>query len=129
MQIHVISPGESLFGIAQAYNTTANAIVEANRLPNPNQLVVGQALVIPIVGRFHWVQPGESLWQISQRYQIPVGQLADVNQIQQDQPLAVGTRLYIPTQLRPKPSVDVGAYVDLNITGAESPDVVEEVGD
>ncbi|WP_078427091.1 glycosyl hydrolase family 18 protein [Alkalihalobacterium alkalinitrilicum] len=129
MQIHLVSPGESLFGIAQAYNTTANAIAQANQLPNPDQLVGGQALIIPIVGRFHWIQPGESLWQISQLYGIPVETLLEVNQIQDTQNLSVGFRLYIPTQFLEKPTVDVGAYVDLQITGEDSPAVVDAVGE
>ncbi|MFV8829084.1 LysM peptidoglycan-binding domain-containing protein [Alkalihalobacterium sp. APHAB7] len=129
MQIHVVSPGQTLFGIAQAYNTTANAIAQANQLPNPDQLVTGQALIIPIVGRFHFIQPGESLWQISQRYQIPVEKILEVNQIQDPQNLPVGFRLYIPTQFLEKPTVDVGAYVDLQITGEESPEFVDAVGE
>lgn len=38
------------------YNTTVNEIVRTNELPNPNNLVIGQALVILIKGRFYWVQ-------------------------------------------------------------------------
>ena len=71
-------------------------IVEANELPNPNNLVIGQALVIPIVGSFYWVQPGDSLWSISRRFQISYQQLAQVNGISVNQPLQVGFRLYIP---------------------------------
>ncbi|MBD8071530.1 LysM peptidoglycan-binding domain-containing protein [Bacillus sp. PS06] len=110
MQIHVIRPGQSLTGIARAYNTTVNDLVEANDLPNPNRLVVGQALVIPIIGRFHWVQPGESLWTIARRYGINPDQLAQVNQIQANQPLNIGLRLYIPE--RPKPDKEINAYVE-----------------
>ncbi|WP_209122169.1 glycosyl hydrolase family 18 protein [Alkalihalobacillus sp. BA299] len=129
MQIHLVSPGESLFGIAQAYNTTSDAIAQANQLPNPDQLVSGQALIIPIIGRFHWIQPGESLWQISQRYQIPVETLLEVNQIQNTQNIPVGFRIYIPTQFLQNPAVDIGAYVDLQITREESPAVVDAVGE
>lgn len=130
MQIHVVSPGESVWGIAQAYNTTPDEIIQANQLQNANQLVVGQALVIPIVGRFHWVQPGESLWQISNRYQIPLEQLIQVNQLPfPPEQLPVGYRLYIPTQFLYKMPVDVGAYVDLQITGEDSANVVSDVGE
>ena len=68
MQIHVVQQGQTLYGIAQAYNTTVNDLVEANQIPNPNQLVVGQTLVIPIIGSFYWVQPGDSLFSIAQRF-------------------------------------------------------------
>lgn len=76
MQIHVVQQGQSLFGIAQAYNTTVNDLIEANEIPNPNRLVVGQTLVIPIIGRFYWVQPGDSLFSIAQRFGITIQQLA-----------------------------------------------------
>ena len=44
MQIHVVRPNQSLFGIAQAYGSTVNDIVDANELPNPDTLVIGQSL-------------------------------------------------------------------------------------
>ena len=56
MQIHVVEQGQSIFQIAQLYNTTVASIVGANEVPNPNKLVVGQTLVIPIIGNYHWVQ-------------------------------------------------------------------------
>ena len=45
--------------IARPYGTTAEDIAEANELPNPNNLVIGQALVIPIIGSFYLVQAGD----------------------------------------------------------------------
>lgn len=44
---HVVAVGETLLGIAQQYNTTTQAIMEANNLSDPNFLRVGQELVIP----------------------------------------------------------------------------------
>ncbi len=81
MQIHIVKSNESLTTIAQAYNTTVNDIVEANDIPNPNNLVVGQAMVIPIVGSFYYVQPGDSLWSIGQKTGVPYQQIASVNRI------------------------------------------------
>nr|WP_090893345.1 glycoside hydrolase family 18 protein [Evansella caseinilytica] len=110
MQIHIVQPGQSIFGIAQAYSTTVDDIVEANEVPDPNNLVVGQSLVIPIIGSFYWVRSGDSLFSIGQRFGVPAQQLAQINQIAIDAPLAVGTRLYIPQ--RPKTSLEVNAYVE-----------------
>ena len=110
MQIHVVQPGQSLFGIAQAYSTTVNALVEANEIPDPQTLVVGQALVIPIIGRFYWVQPGESLWTIGQRFGISDQELATINRISLNRPLPVGLRLYIPPA--PKKEKELNAYVE-----------------
>ncbi len=44
---HVVLAGETLLGIAQQYNTTTQAIMQANNLSDPNFLRVGQELVIP----------------------------------------------------------------------------------
>ncbi|ERI92735.1 LysM domain protein [Clostridiales bacterium oral taxon 876 str. F0540] len=120
MQIHVVQAGQSLFDIARTYNTTVGAISGANELPNPNNLVVGQALVIPIVGSFYWVQPGDSLYSIARKFGINYQTLARVNGIQPTKPLAVGFRLYIPP--RPKRSAETNAYVE-PIAGRVAPEL------
>ncbi|UII55979.1 glycoside hydrolase family 18 protein [Cytobacillus spongiae] len=110
MQIHVVQPNQSLTGIAQAYGTTVNDLVEANEIPNPNNLVIGQTLVIPIVGSFYWVQSGDSLYSIGQKFNIPFQQLAAINGISINQPLQVGFRLYIPP--RTKAEGEFNGYVE-----------------
>lgn len=50
MQIHIVRPGESLWKIAQTYGLSAREIAIANQIPDPDQLAIGQALVIPIRG-------------------------------------------------------------------------------
>ncbi|MFL8939275.1 LysM peptidoglycan-binding domain-containing protein [Rossellomorea oryzaecorticis] len=110
MQIHVVQPNQSLFGIAQAYGSTVKDIVESNELPNPDNLVVGQSLVIPIVGSFYYVQPGDSLWGISQKVGVPYQELARVNGISPNVPLQVNQRLYVPQ--KPKVRAEFNAYVE-----------------
>ncbi|ATA58478.1 uncharacterized protein GS458_0014 [Geobacillus stearothermophilus] len=110
MQIHVIQRGQTLSGIAKAYETTVEDIVRANKLPNPDRLVVGQALVIPIVGRFYWVQPGDSLWSIARRFSIPMQRLAEVNRLSLNAPLRVGQRLYIPPGAKRR--AEFNAYIE-----------------
>lgn len=110
MQIHVVQAGQSLFDIARIYNTTVGAISGANELPNPNNLVVGQAMVIPIVGSFYWVQAGDSLYSIARKFGINYQTLARVNGIQPTKPLTIGFRLYIPPQ--PRRSAETNAYVE-----------------
>ncbi len=110
IQIHVVRAGESLYGIANAYGTTVQSIVDANQIPDPNRLVVGQALVIPIVGSFYYVQPGDSLWSIGQRFGINYLTLAQVNGIHPNETLSVGLRLYIPPA--PKTRAETLAYLE-----------------
>lgn len=118
MQIHVVQVGQSIFEIAQTYSSTVSAIVTANEIPNPNQLVVGQTLVIPIIGRYYWVQPGDSLYSIAQMFGINYQYLAQINRLSITQPLPIGLKLYIPPS--PKRKAEINAYVE-PIGGAVTP--------
>lgn len=110
MQIHVVEQGQTVRSIAETYGSTAEEIVRANELPNPDKLVTGQALVIPIVGSYYWVKPGDTLYLIGQRYQISAADLARANRISLYRPINVGQRLYIPP--RPRRAADFVAYVE-----------------
>jgi len=44
---YVVAAGDTLFGIAQQFNTSVERLVALNSLENPNILVVGQILMIP----------------------------------------------------------------------------------
>ncbi|CAM3143017.1 glycoside hydrolase family 18 protein [Filibacter tadaridae] len=110
MQIHVVQRGQSLYGIARSYGITYQEIATANELPDPSQLVVGQALVIPIIGSYHWVQQGESLYAIANSYGMTYEELARVNNISPNAILHIGQRLYIPA--RPKKTIQSLLYVE-----------------
>nr|WP_285842574.1 glycoside hydrolase family 18 protein [Ureibacillus chungkukjangi] len=110
IQIHVVQPRQSLWGIAQAYNTTTERIIQANQLEDPENLVIGQAIVIPITGSFYWVQPGDSLYSIAQRFGLNFNTLAQINGINVNSTLNVGTRLYIPPMQRR--SAEVNIYIE-----------------
>ncbi|RYG73169.1 LysM peptidoglycan-binding domain-containing protein [Lentibacillus lipolyticus] len=96
MVIHVVGSGETLWQIANRYRVDMNAIIQLNELPNPNQLVPGQALVIPVPGTSHIVKSGETLWSISQRYGVSLDALVQANQLSNPNQLQVGTMLIIP---------------------------------
>jgi peptidoglycan-N-acetylglucosamine deacetylase len=44
---YIVERGDTLFGIAQKFGITIEDIVNANALTNPNNLSVGQELIIP----------------------------------------------------------------------------------
>ncbi|PWA12093.1 spore gernimation protein [Pueribacillus theae] len=127
MQIHVVQPGDTLWRISQAYGVNLNELVSSNEIPNPDRLVVGQTIVIPILGSYHWVTRGETLSQISERYGVSLEELVRINQISNPQNIPVGLRLYIPQKSRP--AVDVSAYIDPKITGAQSTEVIDQVAE
>ncbi len=96
MLIHVVKPSETLWQIASYYRTTVGAIAEINELPNPNQLVIGLALVIPTEDVFHTVAPGESLWKIAQKYGVTVQTILKNNYIPNPADIYPGLLLFIP---------------------------------
>lgn len=75
--------GDSLFLIARRFGTTVELITAANHLEDPNKILVGEKLLIPVLGAIRVrVQPGDSLWSISERFDVPVEVLAAANSIQ-----------------------------------------------
>ncbi|MFC4409064.1 LysM peptidoglycan-binding domain-containing protein [Chungangia koreensis] len=106
MAIHVVSPGDTLWRIASRYEANLNEIVETNGLKNPNQLVVGEALYIPLPN-VHIVQAGETLSKISNLYGTSIQAIAQANQIGDPNKIRTGMRLTIPRQ---RPEIEVNAY-------------------
>lgn len=99
MIIHVVQRGETLWQIASRYQVDMTQIVQTNGLPNPNLLLVGQALVIPSNEIIHVVRIGEALWMIAQRYGTTVEQIVRANQIANPAAIYPGTQLRIPPLL------------------------------
>lgn len=110
LQIHVVEQEDTISSIASMYDTTPNTLITANELEAPNDLVVGQALVIPVWGRFYFVQSGDSLYSIAQRFGISYQELARINNFPVGDMLPVGSRLYIPPT--PEQDISVNAYVE-----------------
>ena len=126
MQIHVVRPGDTLWRIAQLYSVTVDLLATSNEIPNPDRLVIGQALVIPIWGSYHWVAPGETLYQISIMYNVPLAELIRINGITNPNNIPVGLRLYIPQ--KPRPLTESGAYIDIMSGAAAAPGIIDRVG-
>ncbi|MEK8131219.1 glycoside hydrolase family 18 protein [Paenibacillus filicis] len=118
MQIHVVTPGQSLYQLSRVYQVPVAAIADANELHTAETLVVGQALVIPIVGQYYVVRPGDTLGGIAGEHHLSAQRLADVNGLNAGEPLQAGTRLYIPPA--PRRSAETNAYLEPR-GGAVSP--------
>lgn len=129
MQIHVVQRGESLYNISKAYGISYEEVATANEIPDPSQLAIGQALVIPIEGSYHLVQAGQSLYVISHLYGISGQELAQMNGISSTAILQIGQRLKIPS--KPKRSIDSLLYVEPRtpVTETMTEEVRKRVGD
>lgn len=107
MIIHVVRSGETLWQIANHYAVEIGSIIQLNGLENPNRLVVGQSLVVPIPGTTHVVRVGESLWLIAQRYGVTIQSIIQANAITNPDAIFPGQQLIIP---KIKPVIEVNAY-------------------
>ena len=72
--------------------------------------MVGQALVIPIIGHFYTVSQGDTLYTIARRFGVTPQQIATANRISLNQQLQPGFRLYIPQGQ--KRSAEFNGYVE-----------------
>lgn len=96
MLIHVVKSGENLWQIANRYNLNLQSVAQLNELENPNQLVPGQSLVIPVHGTSHIIQSGETLWAIAQQYGVSVDAIIQANHLSNPDQLEIGEILFIP---------------------------------
>lgn len=124
MQIHVIQQGQSLWYLSQLYGVPIQAITSLNEVTDPNDLVVGQSLVIPTSTGWYIVQPGDTLYNIAVSYGTTVAALAASNQITDLNAISVGQFLRVP--VRSQSSTEVNAYLtDVSSKGQQT---VQELG-
>lgn len=85
-EIYIVKKGDSLWKIANKYNTTVEKLKSANNLKT-NILSVGQKLVIPSisvspeVSDTYIVQKGDSLWSIANKFNMTVSELKNLNNL------------------------------------------------
>lgn len=127
MQIHVVKSGDSLLNLSRTYGVSTHAIVDANDLEAPDQLVEGQALLIPVQGQYHIVQPGDTLYKVAQRYKTTVHFLVQLNNLTSTNNIQVGLRLVLPA--KQKSPIYTSSYIDPRMTGSRSAQLVGREGE
>lgn len=112
MELHVVKQGESVYSIARDYNTTPNRIIEDNELSNPNNLVVGQTLVILYPRRSYAVEEGDTLLDVAQKNGVSVITVLQNNPGLADFPyLYVGQQIVIEYEDNKIGSMEVNGYL------------------
>lgn len=124
MYIYVVVANDTLWKISNYFQVPIASIVDINGLSNPNQLVVGQALVIPKEEPYHTVRPGDSLWMIARNYGVSLQDLIMLNDITDANLIYPGSVLLLPVKSRPV--IEVNGYI--YILGQEAGPIVRDVG-
>jgi murein DD-endopeptidase MepM/ murein hydrolase activator NlpD len=99
--VYIVQEGDSLWDIAYRFHVSQSDLASANGIVNPNQITVGQPLVIPGLEGIQGVLTtekmpfGETLHSLSLRYQLPIGIVERLNHITSPNELYVGYSLVI----------------------------------
>ncbi len=95
--VYIISKGDSLYSIAQKYNTTVNELIKYNNLSSTN-LKIGEQLLIPTTEskiNTYIVKSGDSLYSIAKKYGVTVDELKKANGLTSNN-LNLNQKLVIP---------------------------------
>ncbi len=79
---YTVRPGNTLFAIAQFFQTTVNDILRYNNISDPNSIYAGQILTVPAgsaANRYYVTRPGDTLWTIAQRNNTTVERITQLN--------------------------------------------------
>jgi LysM repeat protein len=87
--VHIVAPGEALWTIAPRYSVSVDDIAEANSLSDPDLVLIGQGLTIPVAPDVsqpssrstYTVVAGDSLWSIAVRRDVSLNGLFAANGI------------------------------------------------
>ena len=100
---YIVKSGDTLYKIAQKYNTTVDTLKQINNLTS-NLLSVGQILKLPTeqvtppttTSENYVVKSGDNLYAIARRYNTTVSEIKKVNNLTSNN-LSIGQVLKIPT--------------------------------
>lgn len=93
---YTVKKGDTLYAIAQKYNTTVDTLKSLNNLSN-NNLSIGQILKLPTpTTNTYTVKSGDTLYRIANQNNTTIQAIKDLNNLTSDL-LSIGQTLLIPT--------------------------------
>ncbi len=96
MIIYVVEPGDTIESIATEFDVDADRLVVENGIPNPENLVVGQSIIIQFPQTRHQIQPGDTLFSIAANYGVePMKILQNNPYLAAEEALEVGETIVI----------------------------------
>ncbi len=100
---YVVKKGDSLWSIANKFNTTVKKLKEINKL-STNVLKVGQSLkisdvdqIVPDEYLLYTVKKGDTLWDIAKLYNTTVDTLKNINNLENSN-LIINQQIFVPKQ-------------------------------
>jgi phospholipase C/LysM repeat protein len=117
-QVYTVQPGDTLSEIAERFGTTVEDMAQANSIEDPNLIVAGQTLHVPIelpanlpstsgpsptdlAQGGYLVQPGDTLSAIAERFGTSAEAIAQTSNIENPNLIFVGQVLYVPANSVP----------------------------
>ena len=79
LRIHVVEPGQTVYGIARQYGAAAEDLLRYNGLSADDRLAVGQSLLILYPSETVTAQEGDTLFSLARRYGLSVWDLQQKN--------------------------------------------------
>ncbi|MEW6171740.1 MAG: glycosyl hydrolase family 18 protein [Bacillota bacterium] len=117
--LYVIQPGDTFYTIALSFNVSVESLIAANPGVDPNNLQVGQTIVIPAPpeppppppeppapppgGTLYVIQPGDTFYTIALSFNVSVESLIAANPGVDPNNLQVGQTIVIPAPPEPPP--------------------------
>lgn len=110
--IYVVKEGDTLYQIARRYGVDLQKLIDDNQITDPDNLVVGENIVILADLISYTIVRGDTLYQIAKRYGISLQDLLEANpQISNPNQLMVGQVINIPVPSAKLSSMEVNGYV------------------
>lgn len=100
---YTVVAGDTLNAIARKFNTTVANILKFNNIPNPNVIIVGQTIIIPLSppeAIIYTVKPGDTLFNIATRYGTSVNNLITFNYLTAPYIIYPGQQLVVTASLK-----------------------------
>lgn len=117
MIIYTVRQGDSIYSIGRRFGVSPQRIADDNMLQNPEQLVVGQTIVVVTDAIRHTVAPGETLFTLARRYGTTVGRILEANpEITNPASIYPGQSIIIPVPDQKLGNIDVNGYAFPTIT-------------
>lgn len=111
MIIYVVKQGDTIYSIAQRFGVSWEKIIKDNMLTHPEQLVVGQTIVILADQITYTIQPGDRLTTIANAFGISVADLLRANPQVTPTNFRVGDVLTIPLPSQNLGTMRVNGFV------------------